>query len=252
MIGDKYANLIVLEEVNKNKRNERMWLCQCDCGNKKIIKGYNLKIGKTKSCGCIKTGIKPKNRINLKLNDFILIKFIEMDKNRISLWLAKCKCGKEKIIRSNTRVKSCGCRKKETDSNRSGKNNPRYNPLLSDESRNDKRLYEGYDKWRFQIKEKYQFQCIVCGDDRGGNLISHHLNSYHDNIDERLSTKNGVCLCEICHKKFHKEYGYGKNNKYQFFEFMKKYCIFVKNKNHNESVESFKRDNKDFYTSISG
>lgn len=32
------------------------WLCACDCGNKRIVDGYNLRKGKTKSCGCMRSG----------------------------------------------------------------------------------------------------------------------------------------------------------------------------------------------------
>jgi hypothetical protein len=31
-----------------------MWLCQCDCGTQKLINGYNLRKGLSKSCGCRK------------------------------------------------------------------------------------------------------------------------------------------------------------------------------------------------------
>lgn len=27
------------------------WLCQCDCGNKTVVMGHNLRQGYTKSCG---------------------------------------------------------------------------------------------------------------------------------------------------------------------------------------------------------
>ena len=30
-----------------------MWLCECDCGNKKVISSDCLTMGKTKSCGCL-------------------------------------------------------------------------------------------------------------------------------------------------------------------------------------------------------
>ena len=30
-----------------------MWLCKCECGTEKIINGYHLRSGHTKSCGCL-------------------------------------------------------------------------------------------------------------------------------------------------------------------------------------------------------
>lgn len=34
------------------KKESAYWLCVCDCGNEKIVKGYSLRSGATKSCGC--------------------------------------------------------------------------------------------------------------------------------------------------------------------------------------------------------
>lgn len=31
----------------------RSWLCQCECGNRKIVRSYCLSKGETKSCGCL-------------------------------------------------------------------------------------------------------------------------------------------------------------------------------------------------------
>jgi hypothetical protein len=36
------------QDANYNKR----WLCQCTCGNTKVVLGDKLKNGNTKSCGC--------------------------------------------------------------------------------------------------------------------------------------------------------------------------------------------------------
>lgn len=37
------------ENINAKRR---MWLCKCDCGNEKIIRGSHLTTGKIVSCGC--------------------------------------------------------------------------------------------------------------------------------------------------------------------------------------------------------
>lgn len=51
-IGKKYGRLTIKEiktEVNK----KAIAICDCECGNIKITQFTNLKIGKTKSCGCL-------------------------------------------------------------------------------------------------------------------------------------------------------------------------------------------------------
>lgn len=52
-VGNKYGKLTVLERVLSEKSQEAHWLCQCECGNKTVVKGTNLRQGITKSCGCL-------------------------------------------------------------------------------------------------------------------------------------------------------------------------------------------------------
>lgn len=49
--GKKFGKLLV-KEFAGHKNNLRQWLCICDCGNEKIIRGGHLTKGFTKSCGC--------------------------------------------------------------------------------------------------------------------------------------------------------------------------------------------------------
>jgi len=37
-----------------NKRRGSFWNCVCDCGTKRVVNSTALKLGKTKSCGCLK------------------------------------------------------------------------------------------------------------------------------------------------------------------------------------------------------
>jgi hypothetical protein len=48
--GQKFGRLLVLERIPIKKTNT--WKCKCDCGNEKIVRGYSLIKGSTKSCGC--------------------------------------------------------------------------------------------------------------------------------------------------------------------------------------------------------
>lgn len=48
MIGKRFGKLKAIKYMGK-----KSWLCECDCGNKKIILGANLRNGSTLSCGCI-------------------------------------------------------------------------------------------------------------------------------------------------------------------------------------------------------
>lgn len=53
LTGQKFGRLTVIKRV-ENKDGYSVWLCRCDCGNERKIKGDNLRSGSTKSCGCLK------------------------------------------------------------------------------------------------------------------------------------------------------------------------------------------------------
>lgn len=52
LTGRRFGKLVVLG-CEGSDRQGRKWLCQCDCGNQKVVYGKNLKRG-VKSCGCLR------------------------------------------------------------------------------------------------------------------------------------------------------------------------------------------------------
>lgn len=56
--GDKYNKLTAIEFSYRNNNCEQYWLFKCECGNEKIIRVRSIKIGNTKSCGCLMGKIK--------------------------------------------------------------------------------------------------------------------------------------------------------------------------------------------------
>lgn len=56
LTGQRFGKLVVLEEgipiINPNGQRSITWICKCDCGNEKIIRGTSLRNGSTVSCGC--------------------------------------------------------------------------------------------------------------------------------------------------------------------------------------------------------
>jgi len=53
MINEKYNRLKVINFVGVNKHQQKMYLCECECGKETIVNGSALKSGHTKSCGCL-------------------------------------------------------------------------------------------------------------------------------------------------------------------------------------------------------
>ena len=52
-IGKKYGRLTVISEHGQGHHGEILWLCDCECGNRKTVPGSALRSGKTLSCGCL-------------------------------------------------------------------------------------------------------------------------------------------------------------------------------------------------------
>lgn len=50
--GQRFGRLTVIRQDGNSKNGSAQWLCICDCGNVKTIRGCNLRFGQTQSCGC--------------------------------------------------------------------------------------------------------------------------------------------------------------------------------------------------------
>lgn len=72
LTGEKFGRLTVLERAENRIRpsgqQQTMWKCVCDCGNKCIVEGNELRRGNTQSCGCYRNECASKRRI--KTNEY--------------------------------------------------------------------------------------------------------------------------------------------------------------------------------------
>lgn len=51
-IGQRFGMLTVLQRAENMRPDQTRWVCQCDCGQTKVVNSSSLKCGNTKSCGC--------------------------------------------------------------------------------------------------------------------------------------------------------------------------------------------------------
>lgn len=121
--GMKFNNLSVIKEVGKDKYNQVLWECVCECGNTKIARSYDLTSGRTKSCGCIQREASKnnghKNGYDLTGRRFGNLTVIKRSESKYGnrMWECVCDCGN--IIKASSsklisgEYKSCGCMKKE-------------------------------------------------------------------------------------------------------------------------------------------
>jgi hypothetical protein len=114
--GLKFGKLTVISFCRKNEKDgHHFWNCECECGNKIIIRGISLTSNKTISCGCIRKGKIKKDRKGERYGRWTVMSFYEF-RNRVAFWLCKCDCGEEKIVSGSLLRKgesnSCGCLRK--------------------------------------------------------------------------------------------------------------------------------------------
>lgn len=137
--GFKTGKVIVLGfdswHIQPSGQRKSKWLCQCECGNKFVAMGSNLKKeGHTTSCGCEKKQIFVKHRAKVESGEWIPSKIIGTkfgrltvkaftrwhllnDGQKVSMWDCECDCGNHIEMRRSylmtTEVPSCGCYKSE-------------------------------------------------------------------------------------------------------------------------------------------
>lgn len=112
--NQKFGRLTAVREVERNKSNQRQWLCECECGNAKVVRMHSLRSGETKSCGCL-----PRPKMDLTGNVYDRLTVIKEDKPKGNdrMFLCQCSCGNKTSIYMNSlrngTTKSCGCLRNE-------------------------------------------------------------------------------------------------------------------------------------------
>ena len=109
LTGQKFGKLTVLYRDFPYK-NPTKWVCECECGNIKSIRGTALTGHLTSSCGCLKN----ENLVGQKFNRLTVIELLnERTKHRQKIYKCKCDCGNFVNVVSNDlkseNTKSCGC-----------------------------------------------------------------------------------------------------------------------------------------------
>jgi len=95
--GHKYGSLTVIF-LTKDKNGRTAWLCNCDCGNTKIVRGPDLRTGKITTCGkgCPykkdRSGVF-KDITGMKFGKLTALQRTGTAANGKAMWLCRCECG---------------------------------------------------------------------------------------------------------------------------------------------------------------
>ncbi len=127
LINQRYGRWTVIGDYitfkNSSNKNERKWLCRCDCGTERYVLERSLLHGESKSCGCASF----ENRLkaicyDLKgktFGDLTVLHKAENHKKdaRTGVWWnCKCVCGNECEVLASLLVTGkkthCGCKTK--------------------------------------------------------------------------------------------------------------------------------------------
>lgn len=79
--GQKFNRWTVLKRYGTQDRKST-WLCKCDCGTLRVVKGYTLKHGMSKSCGCYEKEQKIKRLTTHGMTNSRLYRIWQAMKNR--------------------------------------------------------------------------------------------------------------------------------------------------------------------------
>jgi hypothetical protein len=57
LIGERFCQLVVLDNVDPSKHGHRQALVRCDCTAEKVVLVGNMRTGATSSCGCVRRSL---------------------------------------------------------------------------------------------------------------------------------------------------------------------------------------------------
>lgn len=123
LTGNKFGRLTVIERASNSKDGRARWLCECECGNQRIILGKSLKNGHTKSCGCLNKEMTSlaslKDRTGERFGNLTVISraedyILRNGKHRV-MWNCVCDCGNitsvDVVSLVGGHTQSCGCKR---------------------------------------------------------------------------------------------------------------------------------------------
>jgi 5-methylcytosine-specific restriction endonuclease McrA len=177
ILGLKFNKLQIIKFIEvKGKMRHSYWLCRCDCGKEKEIRGSHVTSGQTKSCGCFLVGTTKTKEHKLKISKTLT--------GRIN--------GSPSL---ETRIK--------IGKNQKGKKHWNWKNGITPKNTQLRDTIE-YKQWRSEVYKRDKYTCVLCKkqniNGERTTLNAHHIKSFAKYPKLRFEIDNGITLCVPCHK----------------------------------------------------
>lgn len=199
--GQRFGSLVVLSRAGSSRSGNARWNCLCDCGNLTRTVGTDLRLGRSKTCGCA-SDASTQARHEKKRNALVgttfgrlrVIDIVGLDKWQRAIAECQCACGtiitaSPKHLQSGGTV-SCGCRS-------------------SDPRPGARQLDPGYAGAHYRVVFKYgvasRHPCTDCGGPASDWSYDHaDENEFYDKRGRPYSANPSHYFprCSSCHRRF--------------------------------------------------
>jgi hypothetical protein len=213
LIGKRFGKLSVIAEAGiEEYSGGTMFLCECECGNKKILKGGDLTAGRRKSCGkCPRINVHKKN-LEMIGKTFNNLTVIGVSKTESGVGLCLCTCGNAvnlhlMEVRSG-KIVSCGCVENRIKTKKSNKSSAKHLYGLYKVQANKRGLSFSLSIEEFE--ELIQQPCHYCGAEPFQICIRRtkqyqsipYIYNGVDRVDNSIGYEMGNCTpcCGICNR----------------------------------------------------
>lgn len=201
MTGQKIGKLTVVEK-HEGHTNGAHWLCKCECGNTRIVRGSELRAGRVTHCGqCEEKKTRLIDLTGQKFGRLLVLSRAESLTKDVK-WNCQCDCGNVTVVAGkhlkDGATVSCGCRQRELQATL-GKRFPGQMKDISGQIFGYLTAIEATDKRDADESVIWKCKC-KCGKEvlvNGSNLRSGHtkscgclLSAGEEKIAELLSEAN--------------------------------------------------------------
>lgn len=221
LTGNSYGRLKVISEAPDRCNGYVGWLCECQCGERRVFSSHALIHNHTRSCGCLRKETNDRSQVDIAGQRFgKLIAIRKHGKKRRQItWLCRCDCGRETIVLGGQlrygQSRSCGCLHIEAAAKTGSKSKGKYK--VTPEWLKAKKVIRSANKsgheWDLTMEnviELVMSRCYYCNaepgtfvhkDNKGSNRDSGRFNGI-DRIDNNSGylQDNVVSCCWWCNR----------------------------------------------------